>query len=66
MLNAFADFLMIVLLKSKLSIPVLMPSPSAASKFVLSVLKFFGTLKFLRYNQNILGNLKWANLCSKI
>ena len=44
----------------------LMPSPSASSKFVLSVLKFLGILKFLSYTQNILGVLKWANLCSKI
>ena len=33
----------------------LMPSPSASSKFVLSVLKFLGTLKFLRCTQNSLG-----------
>ena len=32
-----------------------MPSPSAFSKFVLSVLKFLVILKFLRYTQNILG-----------
>ena len=44
----------------------LMPSPSAFSKFVLSVFKFLGILKFLGYTQNILGVLKWANLCSKI
>ena len=37
---------------------ILMPSPSASSKFVLSVLKFLGMLKFLRYTQNILGILK--------
>ena len=37
---------------------VLMPSPSASSKFVLSVLKFLGILKFLSYTQNILGVLK--------
>ena len=37
---------------------VLMPSPSAFSKFVLSVLKFLGILKFLGYTQNILGVLK--------
>ena len=36
----------------------LMPSPSASSKFVLSVLKFLGILKFLSYTQNILGVLK--------
>jgi hypothetical protein len=36
----------------------LMPSPSADSKFVLSVLKFLGILKFLSYTQNILGILK--------
>ena len=35
-----------------------MPSPSASSKFVLSVLKFLGILKFLGYTQNILGVLK--------
>ena len=44
----------------------LMPSPSASSKFVLSVLKFLGILKFLGYTQKILGILKSANLCSKI
>ena len=38
--------------------PSLMPSPSAFSKFVLSVLKFLGILKFLSYTQNILGVLK--------
>ena len=43
-----------------------MPSPSAFSKFVLSVLKFLGILKFSKYTQNVLGILKWANLCSKI
>ena len=31
------------------SVAKLLPSPSALSKFVLSVLKFLGTLKFLRY-----------------
>ena len=36
----------------------LMPSPSAFSKFVLSVLKYLGILKFLSYTQNILGVLK--------
>ena len=36
----------------------LMPSPSAFSKFVLSVLKVLGILKFLSYTQNILGVLK--------
>ena len=36
----------------------IMPSPSAFSKFVLSVLKFLGILKFLSYAQNILGVLK--------
>ena len=35
-----------------------MPSTSASSKFVLSVLKFLGILKFLRYTQNSLGILK--------
>ena len=45
---------------------LLMPSPSAFSKFVLSVLKFLGILKFLSCTQNILGVLKWANLCSKM
>ena len=49
-----------------MSISWVMPSPSASSKFVLSVLKFLGILKFLSYTQNILGVLKWANLCSKI
>ena len=44
----------------------LMPSPSAFSKFVLSVLKLLGILEFLGYTQNILGVLKWANLYSKI
>ena len=38
--------------------PNLMPSPFASSKFVLSVLKFLGVLKFLRYTQNILGIFK--------
>ena len=33
----------------------LMPSPSASSKFVLSVLKFLGILKFSRSTQNSLG-----------
>ena len=32
-----------------------MPSQSASSKFVLSVLKFLGILKFLRCTQNSLG-----------
>ena len=41
-----------------------MPSPSASWKFVLSVLKFLGILKFLSYTQNILGDLKWADLLS--
>ena len=36
----------------------LLPSPSAFSKFVLSVLKFLGILKFLSCTQNILGVLK--------
>ena len=36
----------------------LVPSPSAFSKFVLSVLKVLGILKFLSYTQNILGVLK--------
>ena len=36
----------------------LMPSPSAFSKFVLSVLKFLGILKFLRCTQNSFGILK--------
>ena len=45
----------------------LMPSPSAFSKFVLSVLKFLGiVLKFLRCTQNSLGILKWANLHREI
>ena len=48
------------------NIDQLMPSPSASPKFVLSVFKFLGILKFLRCTQNILGVLKWANLCSKI
>ena len=39
----------------------LVPSPSAFSKFVLSVLKFLGILKFLRHTQNILGVLSGAN-----
>ena len=43
-----------------------MPSPSADAKFVLSVLKFLGILEFSKYTQNVLGILKWANLCSKI
>ena len=33
----------------------LVPNPSADPKFVLSVLKFLGILKFLSYTQNILG-----------
>ena len=49
-----------------ISFSFLMPSPSAFSKFVLSVLKFLGILKFLRYTQNILGILKWAHLCREI
>ena len=36
----------------------LMPSPSAFSKFVLSVLKFLGILKILRYAQNFFCILK--------
>ena len=36
-----------------------MPSPSASSKFVLSVLKNLGILKFLRCTQNSLGILKF-------
>ena len=36
----------------------LVPSPSAFLKFVLSVLKLLGVLKFLSYTQNILGVLK--------
>ena len=44
----------------------LMPSPSASSKFVLSVLKFSGILKIFRYTQNIFCVLKWANLCKEI
>ena len=36
----------------------LMPRPSADSKFILSVLKFLGILKFLSYTQNILGPVK--------
>jgi hypothetical protein len=43
-----------------------MPSPSAFSKFVSSILKFLGILKFLRGTQNSLGMLKWANLCREI
>ena len=35
-----------------------MPSPSAFSQFVLSVLEFLGTLKFSKYTQNVLGILK--------
>ena len=35
-----------------------MPSPSAFSKFVLSVRKFLGILKFLSYTQNHFGILK--------
>ena len=42
----------------ELKIVFFMPSPSAFSKFVLSVLKFLGILKFLSYTQNILGVLK--------
>ena len=36
-----------------------MPSPSAFSKFVLSVLKFLGIFKFFRCTQNSLGIL-WS------
>jgi hypothetical protein len=36
---------------------LLLPSPSADTKFVLSVLKFLGILKLLKYTQNILGIL---------
>jgi hypothetical protein len=43
-----------------------MLSPSASSKKILSVLKFLGILKFLRYTQNILGLFKGANLCREI
>ena len=43
-----------------------MPSPSAFSKFILSVLKFLAILKFLSYTQNSSGILKWANLCREI
>ena len=43
-----------------------MPSPSASSKFVLSVLKLLGILKISRYTQNIFCTLKWANLCREI
>ena len=37
---------------------LLMPSPSTFSKFVLSVLKVLGILKFLGYTENILDALK--------
>ena len=36
----------------------LMPSPSASSKFVLSVLKFFKHAQFFMYTQNHFGILK--------
>ena len=35
-----------------------MPSPSASSKFVLSVLKILGIFKFLSCTEDILGVLK--------
>ena len=44
----------------------LMPSPSAFSRFVLSVLEFLGILKFFWCTQNSLGIFKWANLCREI
>ena len=37
-----------------------MPNPSASSKFGSSILKFLGTLKFLKYTQNILDILKFG------
>jgi hypothetical protein len=43
-----------------------MPSPSADTKFVLSILKFLGMLNFLKYTQNVLSVLKYATLFSKI
>ena len=43
-----------------------MPSPSADTKFVLSILKFWSMLNTLKYTHNVLSILKWANLCSKI
>ena len=47
------------LMSSNITLSVeLMPRPSADSKFILSVLKFLGILKFLSYTQNILGILK--------
>ena len=41
-----------------------MPSPSANSKFVLSVLNFLSLLNFSRILNVYL--LKWSTLCSKI
>ena len=35
-----------------------MPRPFADSKYVLSVLKYLGILKFLSYTQKFLGVLK--------
>lgn len=43
-----------------------MPSPSADSKFVLSILKFSCQLISFKYTQTFLNTLKWANLYSNI
>ena len=48
------------------ALSLLMPSPSANSKFVLSVLKFLGLLNFFQNTQNVLSILKWFTSCSKI
>ena len=43
-----------------------MPSPSADSKFVLSVLKFFGHTHFFKYTQNDFGIPKIGTLLHKL
>ena len=60
----FGDRLCTGSLKLNESYRRVMRSPSADSKFILSALKFLGVLKFLSCAQNMLGTLKWANLCS--
>ena len=43
-----------------------MPSPSADSKFVLSILKFFKHAQFVKYTQNNFGILKSDILLYKL
>ena len=43
-----------------------MPSPSADSKFVLSILKFFKHAQFFNHTQNIFGMLKSGILLHKL